>query len=253
MLNIIFQYIQTEPVFCIILLFAFILAVYFAIVPHEVAHGLVAKWNGDYTAEQAGRITMNPVVHVDVIGLVMLLLVGFGYAKPVPVNPYNFRNPRRGMFLVAIAGIVYNIVAAFVCFFFLVFMTFLLQFDFYDLSTAWAYYLHSFFYFFFYFCGSINVTLFLFNVLPLGPLDGFKIISAYAGPGNRFIRFLANYGTYILIALFILNIVASRLSDYSPIAGYVDVLGMYLSTCSYWISHAFTWLFQFLFGMNPVW
>ena len=93
----------------VIAFIAFILAVYFAIIPHEVAHGLVAKWNGDLTAKVNGRLTLNPVSHFDPIGFLMLLFMGFGYAKPVPVNPYNFKVPRRGLFTTAIAGVTYNL------------------------------------------------------------------------------------------------------------------------------------------------
>ena len=90
-----------------------VLGVYFALVLHEIAHGLVALWNGDTTAKNMGRLSMNPVKHFDLVGLVMMLAVGFGYAKPVPVNPYNFKHYRRGLFTVAIAGICMNLLLAF--------------------------------------------------------------------------------------------------------------------------------------------
>ena len=69
-----------------------LIAVTIGLVCHEVAHGLVAKWNGDPTAKYAGRLTLNPLKHFDLIGFIMMMLVGFGYAKPVPVNPYNFKH-----------------------------------------------------------------------------------------------------------------------------------------------------------------
>ncbi len=89
-----------------------LIAVCISLVLHEVAHGLVAKWNGDYTAKYAGRLSLNPLKHFDLIGFIMMMLIGFGYAKPVPVNPYNFKHYKRGMVTVAIAGVVTNMIIA---------------------------------------------------------------------------------------------------------------------------------------------
>lgn len=125
-------------------LVAFLLAVYFAIVPHEVAHGLAAKWNGDLTAKVNGRLTLNPVSHIDPIGFLMLIFVGFGYAKPVPVNPYNFKVPRRGLFMTAIAGVTYNLAATIVSCFFLALTMFIGP-----LGSGALIYLYYFFYWFF--------------------------------------------------------------------------------------------------------
>ena len=88
-------------------------AIVISIVLHELAHGYVALWNGDATAKVSGRLTLNPLAHFDPFGLVMLLLVRFGYAKPVPVNPDNFRRRKTGMLTVAFAGIVMNLLLAF--------------------------------------------------------------------------------------------------------------------------------------------
>ena len=91
-----------------------LVAVVIGLTLHEVAHGLVAKWNGDYTAKYAGRLTLNPVKHFDLVGFLMMMMVGFGYAKPVPVNPSNYRHYRKGLITVAIAGIVMNVIVAFI-------------------------------------------------------------------------------------------------------------------------------------------
>ena len=100
-------------------------AVVISMVLHEIAHGYVALWNGDPTAKVNGRLSLNPLVHFDAIGFIMLMVVGFGYAKPVPVNPGNFKNRKRGIFTVAIAGVVVNIVLAFLSCGFLMLMYFL--------------------------------------------------------------------------------------------------------------------------------
>ena len=107
-------YITQDIALTLLALIAFVLAIYLAIIPHEIAHGLVAKWNGDLTAQVNGRLTMNPIAHFDLVGFLMLITMGVGFAKPVPVNPYNFKVPRRGLFTVAIAGVTYNLAAVIV-------------------------------------------------------------------------------------------------------------------------------------------
>lgn len=93
---------------------ALLFAIVFALVLHEVAHGLVALWNGDPTAKMYGRLSLNPLKHFDIFGLLMMLIVGFGWAKPVPVDPRNFKKYKTGCVTVSIAGILTNILLAFV-------------------------------------------------------------------------------------------------------------------------------------------
>lgn len=232
----------------VLALIAFVLAIYLAIVPHEIAHGLVAKWNGDLTAKVNGRLTMNPVAHFDLIGFLMLLTMGFGFAKPVPVNPYNFKIPRRGLFTVAIAGVTYNLAAVIVSCFFLALVIFLAPF-----MTS-VLYLYQFLYWVFSFSFTINMMLFLFNIIPLGPLDGFKIVEAYADRRNRFVGFLRTYGTYILIGLFVLHMFVYfiEVNNVAPDwLQYVDILGLYLDTLTHYIGGGILSLFTMMFGMGP--
>ena len=92
----------------------------FAILPfHEFAHALIATKLGDNTAKMNGRLTLNPLAHIDPIGALMIFVAGFGYAKPVPVNPFNFKDKKKGMALTALAGPVSNIVLAFISIFFI--------------------------------------------------------------------------------------------------------------------------------------
>ena len=93
-----------------------LVAIVLSIMLHEVAHGLVALWNGDDTAKRAGRLNLNPVSHFDPVGFLMLIFLRFGYAKPVPVNPYNFKNRKVGMFTVSVAGVTLNLILAFFCY-----------------------------------------------------------------------------------------------------------------------------------------
>jgi len=99
----------------VIFVLGFATALIFALSLHEMSHALAAKINGDLTAAMYGRLSLNPMRHFDPVGLVMMLLVGFGWARPVPVDPRNFKNYRKGMLDVALAGVITNLIVAFVC------------------------------------------------------------------------------------------------------------------------------------------
>lgn len=250
MVYVINTWISTQDIWLTVLCFvAFILAIYLAIVPHEIAHGLAAKWNGDLTAQVNKRLTMNPLAHFDMIGFAMLLLMGFGFAKPVPVNPNNFKKPRRGLFTVAIAGICYNFAAMIVFCMLTALMCFI------NASVEVNVYVFEFFYQFFYLGARINMMLFLFNIIPLGPLDGFKIIEAYVERDNKFVGFLRRYGTYILIGLFALHFAVNYIVEYAPniqFLQYFDILGLYLHYGSFGIAGSVLSLFGLMFGLGPI-
>lgn len=97
----------------LMLALAYVLAIVFALMMHELAHGLVAYWCGDKTAKEQGRLSLNPFKHLDLWGSLSFLFVGFGWAKPVPINPLNFRNYKKSMALVSLAGIITNLILAF--------------------------------------------------------------------------------------------------------------------------------------------
>ena len=208
-----------------------------SIVLHEMAHGYAAKWNGDYTAQQRGRLKFNPLVHFDIIGFFMLLVTGIGFAKPVPVNPYNFRNRTKGIFTVAIAGIVVNFVLAF--FGFGLSATFaILQIKNPMLSTVWGY-----FKIYFSYLSQINLNLFFFNLIPIHPLDGFRIIEAFTKPGNRAVRFFQKYGKYILLALIGIRVIV----DIFGLPFYLDIIGTYIGYCNMGVNWLFSKCWWFLF------
>ena len=98
----------------LITLFASVIAVLFVFIPHEFAHAFVAYKNGDATAKMYGRLTLNPLKHLDPIGCILCVFTGFGWAKPVPIYPYNFKKYRIGLFTTAIAGVVTNYLIAFI-------------------------------------------------------------------------------------------------------------------------------------------
>ena len=133
----------------------------YSIILHEVAHGWVANRMGDPTAKWSGRLSLNPIKHLDPIGTLMLFLVGFGWAKPVPVNFNNIQDKRKGLIFVSSAGIVANILFAFTA------LLFLRLFSLSPSKTA-VLLVH--------YVVQINITLAALNLIPIPPLDGSKIL-----------------------------------------------------------------------------
>ncbi len=142
-------------------------AILIALTLHELAHGLVAYWRGDPTAKLMGRLTLNPLKHLDPVGTVLLVLAGMGFAKPVPVNPRNFKRPRLDDFLVSIAGVTMNLIL------FVLFGTASLWY----INFAPAQYVNEYVYYFLTYCAQINASLAGFNLLPLPPLDGYHVVN----------------------------------------------------------------------------
>jgi Zn-dependent protease len=159
----------------------------YSIIAHEVAHGWVAHLFGDDTAMRYGRLTLNPVSHIDPIGALMLLLVGFGWARPVPVDYYNLKNTRLGLFSVALAGCAANILIAIVA-------LILLQLGNISSNPALSAILPILI--------RINIILGAFNLIPIPPLDGSKILMSFLPfeAQERLTR-IEPYGFFILIFL----------------------------------------------------
>jgi Zn-dependent protease len=152
---------------------------------HEFSHAKAADILGDPTPRLSGRLTLNPIAHIDPIGLLMLILVRIGWAKPVPINPYNFKNPNQGMMLTGLAGPASNLFLAWVLAVLL--KTIPIQ------SVLWASTLQNAIF--------INLALMIFNLLPVPPLDGSRIYTQYLPMEWQYN--LERYGFFILIGILI--------------------------------------------------
>lgn len=161
---------------------------------HELSHGYIAYKLGDNTAKNAGRLTLNPIKHIDILGLIMMIAFKFGWAKPVPVNMFNFENPKRGMAVTALAGPVSNIL---ICFVFL-FIYGIVYIPLKELGTAFAEAVLETVYVTAY----LSLALAVFNIIPIPPLDGSKILFSLMSDESylKLMRF-ERYGMILLLIL----------------------------------------------------
>ena len=220
-------------------LFASLLAVMFIITLHEFAHAFVAYKCGDPTAKFSGRMTLNPTRHFDPLGVVMFALAGFGWAKPVPVNPRNFKNYRWGSFWTSAAGVIVNYLTAFL------FCPLLALVYIYILPEVAGTYAYYFLWTFFVTMVINSLNFCVFNLLPIFPLDGFRMVDAFnkhRGPGYWF---LYKNGQYILLGLILVHI----LSGYAPILGAIDVLGYVMNYVVRLFSMPITAFWEWIFNL----
>lgn len=168
---------------------------------HEWAHAYSAYRLGDPTARNVGRMTLNPLSHIDPIGFIMLILVRFGWARPVPINPRNFKNPRRDESIVSLAGVAVNLLLAFVT------MGIAYVLGYFNVTNVAINTIIYYFYF-------INIGLLVFNLLPIPPLDGYHVFQnlliRIVGP--KPFLFLDRYGQFVLLALLLSGALTGLLS-----------------------------------------
>ena len=181
---------------------------------HEFAHALIAEKLGDDTPRLRGRVTINPMAHIDMRGALMIFLFGFGYAKPVEVRMRKFKNPKRDMALVALAGPVCNLLQAFVTIF---------------LFNALSHFgavndnvMMQYMAIFFWYAAGINTNLAVFNLLPVPPLDGSRLATALL-PAKYYYKIM-QYERYIMIGLFVLLFTGILTTPLSLLSGLVITL-----------------------------
>ena len=174
---------------------ATLLAVLMAITFHETAHGYIAYRLGDPTAKNQGRLTLNPIAHLDPIGALMMFVFGFGWAKPVPVNPFYFEGDRtKGMMLVSVAGPLTNLIISFAAYFIYVAGSGFAAIPFLSIFLSTTV--------------TLNIYLAVFNLIPIPPLDGSKILAGLLPKATayKFLNTVEQYGFLILMLLIFFNI-----------------------------------------------
>ena len=177
------------------LMLGYMLALLFSFSLHEFAHAFTSTKFGDPTPRLMGRLTLNTLKHIDPVGFLCLIFFGFGWAKPVAINPIFYKHYKRDMSIVSLAGVFMNLILAFV------------------FSGVWFFVgskiiaptnmFMVFLKYFLYFMLSLNLSLFVFNLIPIYPLDGFNFLKAITPVGNKFITFLQKYGTIILFVILV--------------------------------------------------
>ncbi len=181
---------------------SWVIGIIVGITVHEFSHALVAYRLGDPTAKLQGRLTLNPLSHLDPVGTIAILLIGFGWGKPTPFDPYNLRNVKRDSALISVAGAVSNFVLAIALAipYLFVFYTHTLT---PGVNLAYVYISRIIF---------INLALGVFNLIPIAPLDGFKVLAGLL-PKNWYEDFIQTepYGIFLLLALLLTGTIAKIL------------------------------------------
>jgi Zn-dependent protease len=179
----------SDPAAFLVLILAFV----FALTVHEFSHAFAARLLGDRTAEDAGRLTLNPIAHLDLLGTLLLVTAGFGWGKPVPVNPYNLRSPRFGNALVAAAGPISNLLMVVV---FGLGLRFALDTSALGPDNLLSVFLLA--------LTQINLVLMVFNLIPIPPLDGSRVFFSFLPPSAApFVESMQRRGPLLLLGVFI--------------------------------------------------
>ena len=192
MLSILSYLRQGEYLLALISILSSCFVVFCCLPVHELAHGWVAYKLGDTTAKDEGRLTFNPLAHLNPIGTIMIFLFGIGYARPVPVNPNRFKHPKSGMALVSLAGPIANLLMGFIFNFIYIAI--------YSKAPGADGFLGAVEYFL-YFAAWINVSLAVFNLIPIPPLDGSKVVAMFLSD-RQYVQWmrLERYGMIVLMA-----------------------------------------------------
>lgn len=193
-----------------------VIAAIISVTVHEVSHGLAAYKCGDNTAKIYGRLSLNPLKHIDWFGALCLVVFKFGWAKPVPINQYNFKNRKTGIILVSLAGPCSNFILAFIS---------MLIVNILPITNMVTYLIATFLVSLVY----LNIGLGTFNLIPIPPLDGSKIVAEFLKGGAKY-RFLSfeRYGSIVLLLIFAIRPIGNV---FSAFLGYIQsaILGGYLA------------------------
>lgn len=202
---------------------AILLALFIVLPLHEFAHAFCAVKSGDMTPKLYGRYTLNPLAHFDIVGLIMFVFARFGWAKPVPVNPDNFRHRTLDSLIVSSAGVIVNYLTSFLVLpLYILCLLYVPEFGYFTTvlrrTLLYAY--------------SFGLIFFVFNLLPIYPLDGFRIVDCFIKRRDKFYYNYKRYGIFVLYIFVLLSIIA----DYSGV-WQIDLLGNALSFCTKYIAY----------------
>ena len=219
-------------------------AALFALSFHEFSHGLAAHWLGDDTAKNAGRLSLNPLRHLDPFGVICMLLFHFGWAKPVPVSAYKFKRPKRDMALTALAGPVSNLLLALVGVFVFAVVTPHLEVEavggmfYYYEGKEWQLAIYLVLQMFY----TLNLTLAIFNFLPIPPLDGSRIFLSFL-PDRLYFKVM-RYERKILLGVFIYFIVCRAADSFLHID--IDFVSRFISFLIFYVEKGLFFLVKLL-------
>lgn len=206
------SYLFSNPIIFFIWAFALV----YAITIHEFAHALSAKMLGDFTAEREGRVSLNPLVHLDTMGTLAILFIGFGWGKPCPYNPYNLRDRKWGPVIIGLAGPFANVISGII---FALIAGFLLKYGLTGENMLVIFLAHLSF---------LNFALMLFNLIPMPPLDGSKLLLALIPEENYILKQqIQQNGQWILMGLIFFSLIG------------FNIFG-FIGTTGYWIMHIIT-------------
>lgn len=196
-----------------------IVAFFISLAVHEFAHGFTAVKMGDLTPKLAGRVTLNPFKHISLSGLICFALLGVGWAKPMPINPLNFKKYRKGIRLTSIAGILANFILGLICA-----GIFALIIAFVPISNIYIEYILLLLQYFM----LVNSFLALFNILPIYPLDGFNFVTSFMKSDNKFIQYNVRNGFKILLGILLATVLIDLLFGFDILDFYLSIIYNYI-------------------------
>lgn len=196
-----------------------IVAFFVSLSVHEFAHGFTAQKMGDLTPKLAGRVTLNPFKHISLSGLICFALLGVGWAKPMPINPLNFKKYRKGIRLTSIAGILANFILGLICA-----GIFALIIAFVPISNIYIEYILLLLQYFM----LVNSFLALFNILPIYPLDGFNFVTSFMKSDNKFIQYNVRNGFKILLGILLATVLIDLLFGFDILDFYLSIIYNYI-------------------------
>ncbi len=211
----------------VILLLFIMLGIVMSLTVHEFAHAFTAYKFGDMTPKVMGRVSLNPFKHIEPIGFLCFMVIGIGWAKPVPTNPLQYKKFKTGIAWVSISGVLANYILMVIsCLFYVMIISWI------GVINNFTVYLMLFFEYLI----LINSFLIVFNLIPLYPLDGFNFISSFLKPDNKFIRFNYEKGYKLFFIILMVCLFIEILTG-------IDFISLFLQKVSYWLYYPWITLF----------